>query len=324
MQPDVLLTDQIANTAVPALSVGVSVGGTRSVAGAGRFPVTADSTYRIASLTKPFTSAAVVLALAERAIPLSTAAIQLLPALESDWQADRSITVAQLLAQVSGLRESVDATTMASRTDGPHALQEAARMVVKAGNDHGPGERWSYYNGNYFLMGAMLAAVTRTSYEDALARTLLDPWKLTRTGFDTPAAPITGWDDQSPLPIARYPRSRRPSGGLWSCVADLLGFAEHLLDDEPLLEETRRPRTRPDDAISYGLGWAVGPSGQLYLNGRLPGYRAVMLVLPDRRYASVTLANRQQALPEIARLVSDLQQPLTGDDVSRAIVEFAA
>jgi D-alanyl-D-alanine carboxypeptidase len=76
--------------------------------------------------------------------------------------------------------------------------------------------------------------------------------------------------------------------------------------------------------VAYGLGWAVGPSGQLYLNGRLPGYRTAFLLSPGHGYASVALASRADALPGIARVLSDLQQPLTGDDLSREIEAFAA
>ena len=76
--------------------------------------------------------------------------------------------------------------------------------------------------------------------------------------------------------------------------------------------------------MTYGLGWAIGPSGQLYLNGRLPGYRTAFLLSPAHGYASVALASQTDALPGIARLLSDLQQPLTGDDLSREINVFAA
>jgi D-alanyl-D-alanine carboxypeptidase len=76
--------------------------------------------------------------------------------------------------------------------------------------------------------------------------------------------------------------------------------------------------------MSYGLGWAIGPSGQMYLNGRLSGYRTAVLLIPDHRYASVALANRTDALPEIARLLSDFQYPLTGDDLATEIDAFAA
>ncbi len=73
---------------------------------------------------------------------------------------------------------------------------------------------------------------------------------------------------------------------------------------------------------------AVGPLGQLYLNGRLPGrlpgYRAGFLLSPAHGYASVALASRTDALPAIACLLSDLQQPLTGDNLARDIDAFAA
>lgn len=195
--------------------------------------------------------------------------------------------------------------------------------MVRAGNERAPGERWSYYNGNYFLVGCILAAVTGSSYEQALDTTLLTPWGLTRTGFDAPSAPITGWDDQTPLAVEDYPRGRRPSGGLWSCADDYLSFAEHLLTDPALLAEIRRPRTRATDPMTYGLAWAIGPSGQMYLNGRLDGYRTAVLLAPEHGYASVALGNQSQLLPHLAKRLSDLQLGLTGDDLAVAIDAFA-
>ena len=319
-----LAADRVWHTTVPALVAGVSNRGARTITTGGEAPVTEASSYRVASLTKAFTSAATVLALTERAIPLSTSAIELLPSLATDWRADPAITVEQLLGQIAGLRESVDGAAVAAQGDGPDAIQEGARLVVRAGNDRAPGERWSYYNGNYFLVGAILAGVTGLSYEDALARALLHPWGVTRTGFETPAEVVEGWDGQMSLPAGTYPRGRRPSGGLWSCMDDLLGFAEHLLNHAALLDETRRPRTRADDPMSYGLGWALGPSGQMYLNGRLSGYRAAALLIPDHGYAGAALANRTDALPDLARLLSDLQHSITGDDLTTDIDAFAA
>jgi hypothetical protein len=61
---------------------------------------------------------------------------------------------------------------------------------------------------------------------------------------------------------------------MWSSVPDLLTVGKGLLADRALLDDIRRPRTTPDDPLVHGLGWALGPSGQMYLNGRLPGYAA--------------------------------------------------
>ena len=57
---------------------------------------------------------------------------------------------------------------------------------------------------------------------------------------------------------AAYPRARRPSGGLWSTVPDLLSFCEFLLRDKGLLGEISTPRVWTP--LAYGLAWAVGPA----------------------------------------------------------------
>ena len=321
-----LMDEQEGLRDVPAVAVvaGSSTAGTRTTGTRGPVAVTADSCFRIASLTKIFTSAALVRTLREKGVRLGTPAVELLPGLAPDWRADESLTIEQILGQVSGLRESVDAAAVTALGDGDGTLLEVARLVVRAGNERDPGERWSYYNGNYFLAGSILATLSGTTFESALRENLLGPWGLARTGFETSAASVTGWNGATELPLLGYPRSRRPSGGLWSSVSELLTVGEGLLADQALLEEIRGPRTRSDDSMAYGLGWALGPSGQMYLNGRLPGYRAAMLLVPDQDYVSVGLANQETALPALARLLSDMQQPLTGDDIAKAVDDFAS
>ena len=66
------------------------------------------------------------------------------------------------------------------------------------------------------------------------------------------------------------------------------------------------------------------PSGQLYLNGRLEGYRSALLLVPDHDLAGVALAASSDALPSGAKLLSELQRPLTGDDLTELIDGFAA
>ncbi|MER7685734.1 serine hydrolase [Streptomyces sp. NPDC097610] len=121
-----------------------------------------------------------------------------------------------------------------------------------------------------------------------------------------------------------YPRSRRPSGGLWSSVTDLLAVGEGLLADRARLDDIRRPRTTPDDPVVYGLGWALGPSDRMYLDGRLPGCRAAMFLIPDKDYVSVLVTNQQRALRATASALSDMQQSLTNDNLATAMARFAA
>ncbi|MEU6476728.1 serine hydrolase domain-containing protein [Streptomyces sp. NPDC047017] len=319
------LADELARVTGPgSVTVGLSRAGRTSVATGGPGDATGQTRFRIASLTKVFTCAALVRMLRARGIALGTPAVELLPELAPDWRADTGLTVEQILGQVSGLHETVDSATAAALGEGPDALTEAARLVVRAGNARAPGARWSYYNGNYFLAGALLATLGGVPYEQVLRDELLAPWRLDRTGFAPPADALTGRDGTEEVAPLPYPRTRRPSGGLWSCVPDLLVLGQELLADRALLAEVRKPRTLPDDPMSYGLGWAVGPSGQLYLNGRLPGFRAAMLLVPDAEHVSVILSGQQRALPAMAGTLSEMQRGLTGDDLRAAIDGFAA
>lgn len=283
-----------------------------------------DTVFRVASLTKPLTAVAVVLAAQQTGTGLGTCVLDVLPELRSDWAADTGLTISDVLSQTSGLASTVTAEDVRRLGDDDSVFVEASRLVVRAGNARPRGDTWEYYNGNYFLAGAVLGALTHSTYEHALDELVLRPWGLTATSFVPSGGLAPGVDRGCPVPASAYPRGRRPSGGLCSTIGDLLTFGEHLLADGDLLAEVQAVRTRSGDPMRYGLGWAIGPSGQMYLNGRLTGYRAALMLVPRRDLVAVALAADSDALPAEARILSDLQHDLTGDDMAAAIDAFAA
>jgi D-alanyl-D-alanine carboxypeptidase len=277
--------------------VGVSNHGERRTAATG---TTVHTPFRIASLSKTFTAAAVVRALRNKGFELSLPVAEILPELATE------LTVGQVLAQSSGLSQTVEASEVAALGEDDEVFMAAAKLVVAAGHEHPPGERWAYYNGNYFLAGALLARLTGGTFEDGLGE-LISAVGLESTGFE---------------PAGDYPRARRSSGGLWATVPDLLSFCEFLLRDKGLLAEISTPRVWTP--LTYALGWAVGPSGMLYINGRLPGYRAAMLLSPSDEWAAAMLVDDTDALPAIAQYLDELQRPLTGVPMAGMIDAFAA
>lgn len=275
--------------------VGVSHRGQRETSATG---VTIDTPHRIASLTKTLTAAATVRALQDKGFALDTPVAEILPEL------DTQLTVEQVLAQSSGLKQTVDAADAAALGEGDEVFLAAAKLVVQGGQEYPPGERWAYYNGNYFLAGALLSRLIGGTFEDGLDALI--------SAADLKSTTFTSGD---------YPRARRPSGGLWSTVPDLLAFCEFLLQDKELLAEIRRPRV--STPLSYGLGWAVGPAGMMYVNGRLTGYRAAALLSPADEWAAVILVNDTDALPAISQYLDELQRPLTGVPMAELIDAFA-
>lgn len=303
--------------------VAVSSAGVRKAGVIGS--ATIDSPFRIASLTKPLTAVAAVLAPQRAGIELDTAVLDLLPGLRDDWIADQSLTMADILSQTSGLAARVTSEDIAALGDDDSVHLEAARLVVRAGSARPPGEAREYYNGNYFLAGAVIACVTGMTYEQAMDALLLRPWGLTATSFTAPRHLTPGVEHAAPVSSAiPYPRGRRPSGGVYSTAADLLAFGERLLGHADFIAQVRTVRTGALDPTRYGIGWAIGASSQMYLNGRLPGYRAALMLVPEHHLVAVVLAADSDALPAAARVLSDVQRDLTGDDIAVEIDSFAA
>ena len=320
---DERLTETGIQDAAEAVSLGMTHHGARRSWSFGRSRPREGARFRIASLTKPFTATAAVLAARRADVSLDTPVLEVLPTLAPDWRADPTISLSHVLAQASGLSGRVTADEVAALGDGDGVGVASARLVGRAGSVARPGDRWAYDNGNYYVAGAVVAALNETSYEQALAELVLQPWGLEDTGFEPSGELVNGMQGGTEVPRSSYPRGRRPSGGLCSTAADLVTFGERLVADQDLAEQLARVRTPPGE-IRYGLGWAIGPNGQMYLNGRLPGFRAALVAIPDQRFVAVALTNDEDALPAAAGALSVLQMDLTGDDLGPAINDFAA
>ena len=302
----------LAQHGLPGAVAGISCRRAREVAAAGLAdertgrPMSCDTAVRIASVTKPVTAAAAVLASrAPRAAGQPRAArrgpraagsgssldalerpvLDLLPQLQSDWRASPRLLLRQVLGQVSGLRAGLDGPALASLGDGDTALIEACRLVARRGQAAPPGQHWAYYNGNYYLAGAALAALRGTTFETALGEQVLRPAGMENTSFQPPGNHALG-HHQGRVVDEDYPRARRPSGGLWSTAADLLSFAEFVLADDQLLAAMRAPSAGTPAPVQYGLGWALAP-GLMFHNGRLDGFRSILLVAPEHQYCAV-------------------------------------
>jgi CubicO group peptidase (beta-lactamase class C family) len=155
----------------------------------------------------------------------------------------------------------------------------------------GPGELFAYANPGYWLAGALSERAAGTPFEEALKSRVLEPLGMARTGF----APV---EPSVPSSIS-YPRARRPAGGLYSCVCDLLAFGAHLLggpgplSDASLLEMlTPQTTVGPDGDYGLGIG-LVHARGRLTVEhpGGLDGIRSQLLLVPDETTGFVFLSD---------------------------------
>jgi len=253
---------------VPALALGVSVGGEIETHSIGCEP---DTLFRVASITKPVT-AALALGLLDLEEPSGI------------WPPD--VRVRHLLSHTSGF--DGDAGELGRFGEGDDALALLVAALPQIRRFVGVEQAWSYANTGYWLAGRMCAERAGMSYEEAVRERVLGPAGLEATSFGEPELAGIG-RDALPGP---YPRARRPSGGLVSNVDDLLRFGAWLLSAAELAR-MRVVHGKPTAGV-YGLGLSGERVDGVEVwghRGSWGGFQSSLLVVPDRDAAFVGLTN---------------------------------
>ena len=226
-------------------------------------PVLAETPFRIASITKPFTAT------------LCAASVGIDERLET------------LLSHTAGLRP-----------------ESAEPLPLEASG------LWSYSNAGYWEAARMCGG----PFEALMSEHVLDPLGLGATGFAEPPRPARGHiqegeSGQRAVAVDAYREERRPSGGLWSTVGDLLRFAAHHLDGGDAVATLHEPRAAALGA-RYALGWWVREhaDGRTTLDheGSVAGYQSLLLLVPSESIALAVLTNSWRGSGLVRRVVESL------------------
>lgn len=130
-----------------------------------------DTYYEIGSITKQFTAAAVLQLQEAGKLHLDDKLSVYLP----DAPHAGEVTLRQLLAQVSGLPEYLDAMDAAGTSTKPANFDQLMSYIAGKPLDFPPGSKWAYCNTNYILAGRVIEVVSHETYQHYVQTHLLDP-----------------------------------------------------------------------------------------------------------------------------------------------------
>jgi CubicO group peptidase (beta-lactamase class C family) len=296
---------------VPGIAVGVWQDGDAVFAAEGVLelgrdePVKPETRFRIASITKPFVAT----------LAMTLAQEGLLSLDEPPPGANTTASIRQLLSHQGGL--AIEWPGEFDSADDDEAL---LRLAAKEPEllPVGPGELFSYCNTGYWFVGAGIARVSGTTFEQAVQSRVLQPLNLGSTSFEEGGS-ARGHEQLEPAsdehrPVEdTYPRVRRASGGLWSAVGDLLVFGEsHFGGPSPLSSESVREMQKaliPLPGGSYGLGWFRldgRPIGTVEHPGSSAGFHSLLLLVPDERIVFAALTNSSRGSAAIRDVADEL------------------
>lgn len=242
-------------------------------------PMTADTIFDMASVTKPIVTAPSVMKLVEDGrIRLTDRVATYIPGFGRYGKGE--ITIRHLLTHVSGLRPDLDLA------DGWSGYDTAIARAIEEVPASAPGERFVYSDINFFLLGDIVSRVSGLRLDQFARRFIFDPLGMTETMFNPPAslrpriAPTERCDSAGPpcergsmlRGVVHDPTARRMGGvaghaGLFSTAADVSRFCRMLLGGGQLagrrvlsplaVAKMTTPATPPTLLAVRGLGWDI-------------------------------------------------------------------
>lgn len=289
--------------------------------------VTPEMNFRVGSITKQFTSAAILQLQEAGKLSIDDPIGKYYRDAPPAWA---KITLRHLLTHTSGIPSYTDIPGFFAREARlPHTPEELIKLTRDKPLQFEPGSRFAYDNSGYILLGYVVEKVSGERYADYVQKHLFGPLGMTGSGYDDTGRIIPGraagydrgpggtWRNATFLDMS-VPYA---AGSLYSTVDDLLKW-DQALYAERLLKPQSLKTMFADYGHHYGLGFFIDRKwGQdrIQHGGDINGFSASFQRYPAARVTAVALANL--ATPAAEKLASDLAGLCLGADVRSAAAE---
>lgn len=283
-----------------------------------RVPAGSSTNYRLASLTKQFTAAAVLLLVEESRLSLDASIREWLPSLPGP--ADK-VTLRHLLTHTSGILDYEDLIPASRRNQ----LHDADVLTLLESQDRTyfpPGTSYRYSNSGYALLALAVAAAAGLDFAALLRTRIFAPLGMNATvaheeGISTVANRAYGYTETEGrwLPTDQNLTSAvLGDGGIYSSVDDWEKWDAALADDRLLRPDSLRlafTAATPTDepSVRYGFGWRI-TAAHVWHSGESVGFRNAVVRFPERRLTVLVLTNRDGPGPyPIALRIAEIVSP---------------
>ncbi len=271
-----------------------------------RTPVTPASNFRLASVSKQFTAAAILLLAEDGTLSIDDPVKRWLPSLPE--VADK-VTLRHLLSHGSGLLDYEDLMDPAD-TRQVHDV-DVLRLLEKENRGYfAPGTGYRYSNSGYALLALVVGKASGSDFASFLRQRIFLPLGMQNTyahqdGVDDVPDRAYGYSEID----GKWLRTDQSTtsavlgdGGIYSSIDDLAKWDAALYDERLLrraslqLAFSPANTTTEPDVPHYGFGWRINGDA-LWHSGESIGFRNVILRYPKQKLTVVVLTNRNEPEP---------------------------
>ena len=266
-----------------------------------QIPNSAETRFRICSITKQFTAMAILMLQQRGALDVHDTVCSYLDPCPSTWQA---ITIHHLLVHTSGIPDFVDLPDYESFKGLPTTPLELIARFRDLPLLFSPGDTWSYSNSGYIVLGYIIERVSGQTYADFIQDNIFTPLHMEDSGYDPAETTIAiGYLDR--WDVAGYIDASvaYAAGALYSTVEDMYRWDQALYTEQLLPQDLLDDLFAPyaDTPIgSYGYGWFTsreynqqvishggGGDGFITLIKRFPRDQVTLILLSNRESTDI-------------------------------------
>ncbi|MFZ6876218.1 serine hydrolase domain-containing protein [Undibacterium sp. Di27W] len=271
-------------------------------------PLEVDMPLRVGSITKQFTAAAIMLLVEEGKLAVTDNINVYLPDYPTQG---KQITIENLLTHTSGIRNYTALPQFYGKATSSVSITEAIAFFKDATPEFAPGEKFSYSNSNYFLLGAIIEKVSGLSYAEFMQARIFTSLHLQHSFIETDTkkpgllangySRVRGEEVSAPQYSMSWPYA---AGAMRSSVDDLAAWNQASVAGRLLTADSWKKMRTPyvfqgsgkSDAKNspYGYGFFIRKihgKDAIEHGGDIPGFSAAALHLPDEGLYVAVLAN---------------------------------
>jgi CubicO group peptidase (beta-lactamase class C family) len=283
-------------------------------------PNTPDTKFRLGSITKQFTAAAILLLEERGKLKIDDQVKAYLPDSPMAW--DR-IRVSNLLTHTAGIPNFTSFATYNELKGTARTADSIVSLFKDRDLEFGPGEKYSYSNSGYLALGVIIEKVSGQSYEKFIQDNIFTPLGMKDSGYDSNSAIIKRRADGYIKTATGYINSGyihmsipHAAGALYSTTRDLLKWQQGLFAGK-VVSKASLDRMITPFKNDYGLGvLSVVSKGRRMIahGGGIDGFNTQLAYYPDSKTVIAVLSNVNGPVPGV--LAGQLGDLIHGEAVT--------
>ncbi|MEK6301591.1 MAG: serine hydrolase [Acidobacteriota bacterium] len=282
-------------------------------------PNTPETKFRLGSVTKQFTAAAILLLQERGKLSVQDPICKYVDNCPSAWS---DVTIHHLLSHTAGVPNFTSFFDYVPKMMMPVTAPDMIARFKDKPLDFKPGEKWNYSNSGYFLLGYVVEKAAGESYETFLQKNVFDPLKMTSTGYDHHDTILkkraTGYSLAKEKTVnSKFIDMTQPfaAGALYSTVGDLFLWNEALYSGKLLSPKSGEAMMTPvKNNYGYGLGVDTKFNHKMISHGGgINGFSTSLARFPDQKVTIVVLRNADYGAPGPGKISQDLAAILLGE-----------